>query len=126
MAKDTKQRLFEMMFGVTKLPINENNIRHLTKEQFLSTLPRAQSLNEIDWDTEFGDTNQKCHNPDAIVEWLNSELERLSHNRGAKTKDVIQSKINGKPGSVPNTIIMSQGNIEKLIDKKPETFLLEH
>lgn len=116
MIKDTKQRLFEMMNRVSKMPINESSAGYLTKEEFLNALPRSQSLNEIDWEKEFGDTSHNCLRPDAIVKWLNEELKRLRHNRGAKQKDVIPSKHDKTPGSVPHTTIMSQGNIENIVD----------
>ena len=115
MIKDTKQRLFELMFSINKLPINENNIIHLTKEQFLSELSGGQVLDEIDWEKEFKDASHNCLRPDAIVKWLNEELQRLSHNRGAKPKDVIHSPKDSKNG-VPHTTIMSQGNIEDTIN----------
>ena len=116
MLRDNRKRLFEMMFGVAKLPINESNIIHLTKEQFLNALTTEQILSEIDWENTFGDVSHNCLRPDAVVRWLNEELERLRHNRGAKQKDVIKAKHDGNDDAVPRTTIMSQGNIENTID----------
>jgi len=109
MVKDTKQRLFEMMNRVGKMPINESNVGYLSKEEFLNEL----ALNEIDFDQEFSGTSANCLNPAAIVKWLNEELERLRFNRGDAGK---KRKEGDKIKSKPTDIIMTQKNIEGLID----------
>ena len=91
-----KDRLFEMMNKVGKMPINENNVKFLTKDQF---------LNEIDFDDTFGDVSKSCLRPDAIVSWLNDELERLNHNH-KNQKDRISRGI--------RTPIVTKGNVQKL------------
>lgn len=107
---DSEKRLFEMMFRVAKLPANKTNVSHLTKEEFFDRLPKGQQvLNEIDWEKEFGDTTHSCLRPDAIVKWLNDELNRLRSNQKKKEKDKIPAP--------KRDIIMAQGNIEKLLDK---------
>lgn len=92
-----KERLYELMSKIGGMPINENNVIHLTKKEFLS---------EIDWKGEFSDVGHACLKPEAIVKWLNDELNRLKSNKTAKQSDKVTRKLD-----VP---IMSKGNIERM------------
>lgn len=96
----SKERIFHLMSKVSKMPINENNVSSLGKREFLS---------EIDWEGDFSDANATCLRPEAVVKWLNDELNRLKTNKNKKEKDRV------KRGT--NDIIVTQGNIEATHDE---------
>jgi hypothetical protein len=78
MKKNNKERLYEMMYRVGKMPINENNI------------------NEIDWD-QFGDVKKECMTPEALAEYLNkvranAPLDTADREKFSKTLPFIHAK----------------------------------
>ena len=65
-------------------------------------------LTEVDWGGEFSDVKGQCLNPNAVVKWLNDELNRIDTNKFGDKEDY---KTRGK-----KDIIVTRGTIEDVME----------